>query len=247
MPGASLNVKKRKRDFISTNGPPPPDVLIPIRLDVTVDNHHIHETISWNPNEKHVTPKTFAAMFCADLGLPLTVQELVVEQMNEQIAIHSAHTVQQESRHVVRLDVRIGRIVIRDQFEWDLSETLNNADAFAERLCADLGLNTEHVPMVAHAVREQLVELAEFEDKRQSGPVLTYRDVIRPLHAIDVWQPNVTCLTVEEQEKLERKEKREARLQRRNRGKADIYSRFNGRPAIGRGRGSRRRAPSRLT
>ena len=51
----------------------------------------------------------------------------------------------EESRHIVRLDVRIGRVVIRDQFEWDLSERMNNADAFAERLCADLGLNTEHV------------------------------------------------------------------------------------------------------
>lgn len=215
---------------------PPADALIPIRLDLTVDNHHIQETISWNADEKHITPSKFAAMFCADLNLPQSTQETIIEQITEQITSHDARIIGQESRHVVRLDVRIGRVVVRDQFEWDLSENMNNADAFAERLCCDLGLGTEHVPMVAHGVREQLVELAEFEDKRQSGPVLGEHDVVRGLNGMEGWQPSVECLTVEEQEKLERKEKREARLQRRNRGKADIHSRINGRSGISKGR-----------
>lgn len=244
MPGAPFNNKKRKRDS-DVNSASLTETLIPIKLDVSVENHRIQETFSWNPNEKHVTPKAFAAILCSDLGLPLSAQELIIEQMNEQISAQPTHIIQQESRHIVRLDIRIGRIVVRDQFEWDLSENLNSADAFSERLCADLGLSTEHVPAVAYAVREQLVELAEFEDKRQSGPVIDQTNTIRPLLGSELWQPTVTCLTFEEQEKLERKEKREARLQRRNRGKVDTFGRQQGRVSSGRGRGSRRRVLSR--
>ena len=115
-------------------------------------------------------------MLCADLNLPNTAQEQLLEQMNEQISGHDLNVDagvgidvdvdvgrdinvsderKEESRHIVRLDVRIGRVVIRDQFEWDLSERMNNADAFAERLWSDLGLNTEHVGSVAHAISEQ--------------------------------------------------------------------------------------------
>lgn len=223
----------------SSAAAPPLDTLIPIRIDVTVDNHHIQENVSWNPREKHLTPKAFAAMLCSDLNAPATAQAAIVEQMEEQIGAHVVPVIRTESRHIVRLDVRIGRVVVRDQFEWDLSEGLNSADAFSERLCADLGLNTEHVPTVAHAVRQQLVELAEFEDKRQGGPVLSEDNVVRPLFNSEAWQPSVECLTVDEQEKLERKERREARLNRRNRGKVDIYGRANGRGVIS---GSRSRS-----
>lgn len=246
MPAAESNKRKRPASDMTPSEPNAPDALIPIRVDVTVDNHRVQDTFSWNPFEKQVTPQIFAAMLATDLNLPAAVQAPIVEQMTEQIAAaHSsaplAHMVLPESRHVVHLHVRIGRLVIRDKFEWDLNEPLNCPDAFSETLCADLGLNTEHVPMVAHALRKQLAELAEFQDKRQSCSVVTESDAVRA--QLDGWHPTVEMLTLEEQEKLERKEKREARLQRRNRGKADMfgrtYGRSNARP--GRGRGSRRR------
>lgn len=261
MPAPESTINRRKRSFADMNAPDPDtqempsDTLIPIRLDVTVDNHRIQETFSWNPLEKQVSPQAFAIMLAADLNLPSMVHEPIVEQITEQIAAHtmptnpfpSNTTAPQESRHIVHLDVRMGRLVVRDKFEWDLRENLNAADIFAERLCADLGLSTEHVPMVAHALRKQLVELMEFQDKRHPCPVLSEQHVLRA--TVDAWQPAVECLTVEQQEKLERKEKREARLQRRNRGKADLLgrsnARANGRPV--RGRGSRRRNISRQT
>lgn len=218
-----------------TAAPPAPDTLIPIRLDVTVDNRRIQDTFSWNALETIVTPHAFAAMLIADLNLPSSAHAPIVEQINEQIAAHSVTPAHRESRHVVHLDVRIGRVVVRDQFEWDLADTSNAPDAFADCLCADLGLNTDHVPTVAHALREQLVELAHFQDKRQSCPVVTVSHAIRTNPT--AWQPTVQCLTVDQQEKLERKEKREARLQRRNRGKADVFERPT--PHIGRSRNSR--------
>lgn len=150
--------------------------------------------------------------------------------MTEQIAVYlplapipaaNDRDKHRECRHIVRLDLRIGRIVIRDQFEWDLAEPQNSPEGFAELLCKDLGLGTEHVAAVAHALREQLVELSEFRDKRPRCEVVGEGQVVRRLNEVGRWEPAVECLTVEEQERLERKEKREARLLRRNRGKVE--------------------------
>ncbi|KAI0564224.1 SNF5/SMARCB1/INI1 [Gracilaria domingensis] len=221
MPVPTINPRKRER--ASARGPS--DALIPIRLDLTFDNHRIQETLTWNLLESQITPLTFATILADDLNLPESARDAISEAIKEQIASYvPPKQPQDECRHVVRLDIRIGRIVIRDQFEWDLSAHQNSPEAFAEGLCADLGLNSEHVPPVAHAIREQLLELAEFQDKRQKCAVLREKDVVRS-GGVERWEPEVECLSVEEQERLERKERREARLMRRNRGKAEVYSR----------------------
>ncbi|CAN8075415.1 unnamed protein product [Agarophyton chilense] len=220
MPSADSNARKRER--ASPRGPS--DALVPIRLDLTFDNHRIQETLTWNLLESQITPLTFATILADDLNLPDSARDTISEAIKEQIASFvPPKQPQTECRHVVRLDIRVGRIVIRDQFEWDLSAHQNSPEAFAERLCADLGLNSEHVPPVAHAIREQLLELAKFQDKRQKCAVLHEKDVVRS--GVQGWEPEVECLSVEEQERLERKERREARLMRRNRGKAEVYGR----------------------
>lgn len=124
-----------------------------------------------------------------------------------------------ECRHIVRLNVRVGGIVIRDQFEWDMNETDNNPDAFSEQLCADLGLNTEHVAIVVHALRTQLCEISQFQERRPGCPTVTPETALRA--NVEAWGPALQKLSPEEQQKLERKEIREARLQRRNRGKVE--------------------------
>lgn len=212
-----------------------PDPLIPIRLDLTLDNHRVQESFSWNAAESHITPHTFAALLLNDLNLPDLHRNQVAEAIQEQITAFVPPTrPTNESRHIVRLDLRIGRIVLRDQFEWDLSAR-NSPEAFAERLCADVGLASQHVPAVAHAVREQLLEVSEFREKRVPCPVLKGpADVVRNG---EQWQPAVECLSFEETERLERKERREARLVRRNRGKAEVYAK----PSRRRSRSSRRR------
>lgn len=231
----SSTLAKRSRASVQAeeerNSGPQNDPLVPIRLDLNVDGRRIQESFTWNLREKHMTPLSFAAQLAYDLGLPDSGRDEIAEAMQEQIAafVPPPSASKGECRHVVHLDLRIGRVVIRDQFEWDLHEPQNSPESFAERLCADLGLNFEHVAAVAHAVREQLVELAEFRDKRQRCAVVTENDVVRPIDQVGRWEPAVVCLSVEEQERLERKEKREARLQRRNRGKAETYGRAPGR------------------
>lgn len=197
---------------------------MPIRLDLTLEGgRRIQETFTWSLTETQITPEVFASHFCQDLSLPDSAREAVSDAITEQIKLFSPppHPTR-ECRHVVRLALRVGRVVVRDQFEWDLHSRNNSPEAFAETLCKDLGLGTVHVPAVAHAVREQLVELAEFRDKRVPCQVVTEGGVVRELRDVGAWEPAVECLTVEEQERLERKEKREARLMRRNRGKAEV-------------------------
>lgn len=183
-----------------------------------------------------MTPQDFAAQLATDLNLSETARDDIAHAMTEQIAayqppspIRTDDDACRECRHIVRLDLRIGRIVIHDQFEWDLAEPRNSPEAFAELLCKDLGLGTEHVPAVAHALREQLVELTEFRDKRLKCQVVSEGQVVRALKEVGRWEPAVECLTVEEQERLERKEKREARLVKRNRGKVERGSKSVGR------------------
>lgn len=51
---------------------------------------------------------------------------------------------------VVQLNVRIGNIVVRDQFEWDINNPNNSPEDFSESLCADLGLGSEFMLPIAH-------------------------------------------------------------------------------------------------
>lgn len=211
----------------SPDGGPLLDPLVPIRLELVVDGKQVQETFTWNAQETDLTPHMFARLMAADLGLPESSHEEIVTAMQDQIDAFVPAKRRRvdggESRQVVRLDMRIGRVVIRDQFEWDLNSTENCPESFAAQLCAELGLHSEFVPSVAHAVREQLNELAEFEDKRPPRPALSARSVVRMPEDAAQWEPVVECLSVDDQVRLERKEKREARLQRRNRGKADVY------------------------
>jgi len=59
---------------------------------------------------------------------------------------------------IIQLNVRIGNIVLRDQFEWDINNPHNSPEDFSESLCSDLGLGAEFMLPVAHSIREQINE-----------------------------------------------------------------------------------------
>ena len=216
-------------DDDAASGGPLSDPLVPVRLDLVVEGKHTTEIFTWNTLESTITPRDFALMLCADLGLGNDVVDEVATSIQEQIDAFVPPKRRRldsgESRQVVQLNLRMGRVVLRDQFEWDLNSTENCPESFATQLCTEMGLGTEYAPAVAHAVRDQLNNLAEFEDKRARRAVVDVQNVLRGPEEAGQWEPRVECLSVEDQQRLERKEKREARLQRRNRGKADVYGR----------------------
>lgn len=203
------------------------DPLVPVRLDFHAEGKHTTEIFTWNTLESTMTPKDFSLILAADLGLGNDVVEEMATSIQEQIDAFVPPKRRRldsgESRQVVRLNLRMGRVVLRDQFEWDLNSTENCPESFASHLCIEMGLGTEYAPAIAHAVREQLNNLAEFEDKRARRAVVNVRNALRGPGEAGQWEPRVECLSVEDQQRLERKEKREARLQRRNRGKADVF------------------------
>ena len=50
----------------------------------------------------------------------------------------------------IKLNVRIGNIVIRDQFQWDIYNPYNSPEDFSETLCSDLGLGAEFMLHITH-------------------------------------------------------------------------------------------------
>ena len=58
---------------------------------------------------------------------------------------------------LLQIDVQIATYHLLDHIEWDLLSPLT-PEQFALTLCADLGLSGEAVPLVAHAVHEELIK-----------------------------------------------------------------------------------------
>ena len=61
------------------------------------------------------------------------------------------------SDSTIQIDVQIATYHLLDHIEWDLLSPLT-PEQFALTLCADLGLSGEAVPLIAHAVHEELIK-----------------------------------------------------------------------------------------
>jgi SNF5 / SMARCB1 / INI1 len=202
------------------------DDLVPVRVELNVRGTPVTEYFSWDLTETGLSPTDFATLLVADLQLPHRCIAEISTSVSNQLAVHVSSKQARavavstaESRQVLRLNIRLGRVVLRDQFEWDLADPNNCPESFAESLCADIGLGREFVPAVACRVREQLLELADTEKQLASCRALDPLSVIRSLDATSAWEPVVERLTVTQQENLELKERREARLARRHRSR----------------------------
>lgn len=56
-----------------------------------------------------------------------------------------------------QIDVQIATYHLMDHIEWDLLSPLTPED-FAKRLCVELGLSGEAIPLIAHAIHEELLK-----------------------------------------------------------------------------------------
>ncbi len=55
------------------------------------------------------------------------------------------------------MQIQLGDRVLKDRFLWDPSEPRNSPEDFARAMALDLGLSGTLVPILAHAIREQLL------------------------------------------------------------------------------------------
>ncbi|KAJ1343633.1 hypothetical protein BSLG_001781 [Batrachochytrium salamandrivorans] len=61
-------------------------------------------------------------------------------------------------RIAITLDLHVGVVYLKDRFEWPLFPTHEvTPEDFSRQLAADLGVGGEFIPMIAHAIREQVV------------------------------------------------------------------------------------------
>ncbi|KAK0202053.1 hypothetical protein DFS33DRAFT_1276830 [Desarmillaria ectypa] len=149
--------------------------LVPIRVEFETETHRIRDCFVWNLYENIVRPETFAKTFCNDLDLPIVPwAETVANQIKAQLEDHEGIATMDlgidgavngeedsseevaECRVILSIDVQIATHHLLDHIEWDLLSPLT-PEAFSTQLCADLGLSGEAVPLVAHAIHEELI------------------------------------------------------------------------------------------
>ncbi|THH26826.1 hypothetical protein EUX98_g7372 [Antrodiella citrinella] len=155
-----------------------PSALVPIRVEFETDTHRIRDCFVWNLNEDLVQPEVFAKIFCADLDLPqIPWAETVANQIRAQLEEHegvaaldlNVDTILElgaseepgeelpECRVMLSIDVQIASHHLQDHIEWDLLSPLT-PETFASKLCTELGLAGEAIPLIAHAIHEELVK-----------------------------------------------------------------------------------------
>ncbi|KAH9840785.1 uncharacterized protein C8Q71DRAFT_854652 [Rhodofomes roseus] len=154
-----------------------PTALVPIRVEFETDSHRIRDCFVWNLHEDLIKPESFARTFCADLDLPTNPwADTVAAQIRAQLEEHEGiaaldlggieadvedETMEgvevSECRVVLSIDVQIANHHLSDHIEWDLLSSLT-PEQFAGTLCAELGLSGEAVPLIAHAVHEELLK-----------------------------------------------------------------------------------------
>eukprot|EP00911_Craspedida_sp_UC1_P002448 UC1_evm1s1821 len=136
-----------------------PEELVPLRLDLEYAGVRYQDALLWNANDTSVTPLSFAEHVCQDAELPAAMAQSISGAIEQQLreAEPLAEVDVSGQRFTVQLDIQVGLTQLVDRFEWDAGERLNNPEAFAATLCADLGLGGAFPPLVAHAIREQIL------------------------------------------------------------------------------------------
>ncbi|KAI6219815.1 hypothetical protein M3Y99_01638900 [Aphelenchoides fujianensis] len=193
--------------------------LVPIRLDMELDNIKLRDTFCFNKNEKLITPDMVADAICEDLELPKgSFLPAIAQSIVQQLESHSEVPIPQtatDQRVVIKLNIHVGNQSLVDQFEWDISDETNSPEEVALRLCSDLGLGGEFAAAVAYSIRGQLAWNKKTYAFSES-PLLPVTDSpFRNPTDADNWGPFLETLTDAEIEKKMRDQDRNTRRMRR--------------------------------
>ncbi|KAI8069636.1 hypothetical protein BC940DRAFT_297157 [Gongronella butleri] len=207
-----------------------PEILVPIRLDLDLDDYKLRDVFVWNLNEPWLTPDMFAETLCRDVGLEVmryapTIAESIRNQVMDFESIYAVTLPTEDNMRVdINLDLQVGKVNLRDRFEWDLANVKTKApEEFSRQLAAEMSLGGEFVPMIAHAIREQVYRLKRqlVEDYVPGGTIKeSLPTVYRHLDFAASYTPQLDVLSNEELEKLLIAQERNIRrLRRENRFK----------------------------
>jgi len=198
------------------------EILVPIRLEIDIEGKKLRDAFTWNFNENITTPEQFANSMCEDLDLPQNFESAIANSIRHQLEafrdfIRSfPNNTANNGLILIKLDLRVHDLKIKDQFEWDITNKRNNPEAFARSMCGDLGLSAEFSVAIAHNIREQLVEqsfdyrnnnyinsliINNCNDSRIPFEVIRHR-----LEDIQQWGPQIIKLSKQEMERLEHRQ-----------------------------------------
>ncbi|KAJ3203939.1 Chromatin structure remodeling complex protein sfh1, partial [Dinochytrium kinnereticum] len=182
-----------------------------------------------------VTPERFAEIFVEDLELDPYFREQFVPMIADAIQqqceayagaaeydLHASlaeHDAGREGdvlelplpmdgdvRILIKLDLQIGTLHLRDQFEWPLytPHSLTPED-FAKQLAADLGVGGEFAPLIAHTIREQVCEARQ----DPTGFAPKFRRALRALRQEGEFGPRIRELSGAEVGRIRKERERE--------------------------------------
>ncbi|KAK4516909.1 uncharacterized protein ATC70_000236 [Mucor velutinosus] len=206
------------------------EMLVPVRLDIDMDEVKLRDVFLWNMNEQHLTPEMFAELLCEDLQLEYhkftkPIAESIRAQILDFESIQESELPNGGNNQIVEinLDLQIGKVNLRDKFEWDLNNIKTNApEIFSKQLASELGLGGEYVNIIAHGIRDQLFRhrkrlVEEFEglDRRHLPSEDALDSGYRKITDATKWAPKLEVLSNDELEKLLIAQERNIRRLRR--------------------------------
>ncbi|KAF8336441.1 uncharacterized protein EI90DRAFT_3119709 [Cantharellus anzutake] len=144
-----------------------------------------------------------------------------------------------ELRILIKLDITVGSINLSDQFEWDISDSNNSPELFAEVYCRDLGLAGDFRTAIAHDIREQIYAYKKClavvgypfdgssvqDDDLKTVFLPAIKRTARTLEDAETYTPLLNYLSEGEMERLEKEREKEIRRKKRpGRGRAKALS-----------------------
>ncbi|RKP00085.1 hypothetical protein CXG81DRAFT_19913 [Caulochytrium protostelioides] len=122
-------------------------------------------------------------------------------------------------RAIIRLNLHVGTLHLRDQFEWPLSPAAEGAitpECFAAMLAADVGIAGQFVPAIAVAIREQVAAARlQTGETARAPPLAPHKRPFRGEAVETEWQPDVRELDEESLARLAKERDRQGRRLRR--------------------------------
>ncbi len=172
-----------------------------------------------------------AHILTGDNNLPSSFEKEISSQIKRQINSYKKFNKMDEKEIIktIKLDILIGDLEYKDQFEWDIANPDNDPEEFARNVCCDLGLGTEFVVPIAHSIREQILEFQKNASSERNNfyygnysrqpnkrTVVDENNYIREIFTdTSEWDPDVKHINEEEIKKYEKKEERKYRYNQR--------------------------------
>jgi len=208
------------------------DNLIPININVELEGIKYKDNILWNLNEPYLTEDGIAHILAGDNNLPSSFEKEISSQIKRQINSYKKFNKMDEKEIIktIKLDILIGDLEYKDQFEWDIANPDNDPEEFARNVCSDLGLGTEFVVPITHSIREQILEYQKTASSERNNfyyggnysrqpnkrIVVDENNYLREIFTdTSEWDPEVKHVNEEEIIKFEKKEERKYRYYQR--------------------------------